>query len=199
MIKKIATNNFFIIGLLLVSIIVYCFFYERSITGLSEVLSQLGADIKSVVTEGEMDLYISLADIAKSMYVQVPTNFIITLFTIYISSIFILIVIKIEQVARKHDSIKLSFTDIVDCFYISLYVVILNFFIKSIIMLAIGSSVETFSIVYYISYWLVFTVMQGVVFLVFLEKHIQDYISPIIMYFFIIAVELTALIIISMN
>ncbi|MBU3182549.1 hypothetical protein [Clostridium psychrophilum] len=173
--RKLIFNNKFIFVMLFMSILLYSNLYSHTITPLDALLKS----ITSSATPGNKTMPLLLVGVFKSSYVQLAINITTAIFSIYMMSLLLLLLAKID--IRISSTIeKIHYYEIVDAYIKSLYVIICDFLFKSFYIIIVGKAYELSRLT--ITYGFIINIIQCWVIFRFLKYKENSLILTKIMY-----------------
>ena len=166
--NKIYNKKIFILAILSISILVFCMIYKNTPNGVSKTI----IDIADIAATSEIDVsneFDKILQVTQNEFIQFPIRFINSLVSIYIEAILLLIVFKIVNIFNNK-KYKITLKDLVDTFYLSLYVIAINLFIQTIYMFVVGQAIDYTMDIYTNIYNLLFNILNFAVIIYFLKK-----------------------------
>lgn len=121
--RKLILNNKFIFVILFISILLYSYLYSNAVTPLDNLLN-IAMDSVTI------DLLSKIVNALKSTYVQLAINITTIIFSIYIMSLLLFLIAKIDILISKTGE-EIYYFEMVDAYFKSLYVIICDFLFKS--------------------------------------------------------------------
>lgn len=174
--NKIYNKKVFILAILSISILVFCMIYKNTPNGVSKTI----IDIADIAATSEIDVsneFDKILQVTQNEFIQFPIRFINSLVSIYIEAILLLIVFKIVNIFNNK-KYKITLKDLVDTFYLSLYVIAINLFIQTIYMFVVGQAIDYTMDIYTNIYNLLFNILNFAVIIYFLKKRHDVIVIP---------------------
>lgn len=174
--NKIYNKKIFILAILSISILVFCMIYKNTPNGVSKTI----IDIADIAATSEIDVsneFDKILQVTQNEFIQFPIRFINSLVSIYIEAILLLIVFKIVNIFNNK-KYKITLKDLVDTFYLSLYVIAINLFIQTIYMFVVGQAIDYTMDIYTNIYNLLFNILNFAVIIYFLKKRHDVIVIP---------------------
>lgn len=174
--SKIYNKKIFILAILSISILVFCMIYKNTPNGVSKTI----IDIADIAATSEIDVsneFDKILQVTQNEFIQFPIRFINSLVSIYIEAILLLIVFKIVNIFNNK-KYKITLKDLVDTFYLSLYVIAINLFIQTIYMFVVGQAIDYTMDIYTNIYNLLFNILNFAVIIYFLKKRHDVIVIP---------------------
>lgn len=174
--NKIYNKKIFILAILSISILVFCMIYKNTPNGVSKTI----IDIADIAATSEIDVsneFDKILQVTQNEFIHFPIRFINSLVSIYIEAILLLIVFKIVNIFNNK-KYKITLKDLVDTFYLSLYVIAINLFIQTIYMFVVGQAIDYTMDIYTNIYNLLFNILNFAVIIYFLKKRHDVIVIP---------------------
>lgn len=184
---RIILKKVFIISLLCIFIVIFCICYKNTRNGIASLIKDIAA-----YTAGGSELtgvFDKLSMTSQSVFVQFPIRFINEMLSLYISSGLLLGLFKIWNLFVKNKLI-INFKNIVDVYYLGLYVVIFGYFVQIIFMVLTGTSFDIQSFTFSIMFQLAMLILHSSVIISIIKKKHNILWSSISFFLIVIIMQL---------
>lgn len=168
----------YILLFLCLSTLTFCIIYQNTNNAISTLLTTVESFSDSSKADNTLN---KVSAILQSVHVQFAIRIITQLLNLYISAFLLLVFFKFWNCFLKH-KINVNFGDIINAYYLSIYVYIINYILNDFFMLITKTSMDYHQSIYFVIYDLSVCLVSYIIISIFLKNKYKT-LAPIISFF----------------